>query len=198
MKPHTSLFLAGALLVGSVDVHAATSYVGTWQNSTFGASGAATFVLDFVNDDWTAIIDLDGNVFGGLDPAPLELGGTFSGFGSSDFSVDDHPTYGDVSGSISGGTLVSASLVDLPNPAIAGVEISGCVGGGSLECVNGEISLSYVVTFNTGFGLPESAEGVIVATPVVVPVPAAAWLLGVPLAMVMRRQRQGASVGGTR
>lgn len=81
--------------------------------------------------------------------------------------------------------------MDLPNLAIAGVEISGCVGGGSLDCANGEISLSCVVTFSAGFGLPESAEGVIVATPVVVPIPAAAWLPGVPLAMVLRRRGAG-------
>lgn len=184
MRRSVSVALAGALF--STGANAATIYAGTWQNTTFSSSGAATFVLDFVNDDWNALIDLDGSVFGGLDPDPLELGGTFSGFGSSSFSAEDHPTYGDVSGSISGGTLVSALLENLPNPGIASVEINGCVGGGSLACADGSINLSYTVFFSGGFG---SAEGIITATPVTVPVPAAAWLFATGLGLMLGRPR---------
>jgi len=190
MKQLGAIVLGGGLLLAGHTAPAATTYVGSWNNITFNSTGAATIILDIKGDDWSASIDLDGNVFGGTDPEPVTLSGTFSGFGSSAFSVDDHPIYGDISGSISGGVLVSASLTGIPNPAIAEVNVAGCIGNTGTACLGGGIELAYEVLFADGLGLPLSAEGTLVASPVVIPLPATAPLLMAPLLLLGRFARR--------
>ncbi|MGD9604077.1 MAG: hypothetical protein AB7V59_19860 [Gammaproteobacteria bacterium] len=186
MRQLTALTFIGALALASHTAAAATTYVGTWNNLTFGSSGGVTILLDLAGDDWSASIDLDGFVFGGPDPGPILLSGTFGGFGSSAFNVEDHPQYGDVSGSISGGVLVSALFTNLPDPRITEVNVSGCIGPTGTACLGGDIELTYEVLFADLPGLPDFAEGTLVASPVVVPLPATALLLTAPL-LVLRR-----------
>lgn len=188
MNAQAGYLLFAVFGLAAFDAGAATTYVGSWHNTTFGSSGDATIVIDRVGDDWTASIDLDGNVLGGADPAAVLVSGTFSPTGSSVFAIDDHPAYGDISGSISGGVLVEASMTDLPNALITGVEVSGCIGNTGIACLAGGIELDYQVFFASGFGLPPFAEGTITASPVVVPLPAMAPLFALALVSLPRRR----------
>lgn len=53
------------------DVLAGT-WEGQWNNLTFGSVGAITFTLEpRPNGSWDVTSDIDGNVFGGPDPAPV-------------------------------------------------------------------------------------------------------------------------------
>lgn len=55
------------------------AWSGDWENTTFSSTGAASLTLDVDTEAATvdASLDLDGNVFGGLDPDPLEFDGTY-------------------------------------------------------------------------------------------------------------------------
>jgi hypothetical protein len=57
-----------------------TSFTGTWNNTTFGSTGAskASFTVDESAKTMTMKLDLDGNVFGGVNPAEETFQGTYT------------------------------------------------------------------------------------------------------------------------
>lgn len=187
MRTHISrAIMAFILLFGAplTPVFAATTYVGGWMNTTFGSSGAATIVIDISGTSLTVTVDLDGPVFGGTDPTPLVLSGTFDPVTGGTMSFMDHPTYGDVSATMSPAGFVSGSALDVPDPFIDHATFMGPVGPTGLI-------IDYVVFFTGPIfpGGPSAATGFISAT--AVPIPAALPLLGSALLLgmgVLRRR----------
>lgn len=126
-------------------VHAASlDYEGSWNNTTFGTSGAAYANVTTTLPAVQVTLDLDGSVFGGLDPSALVLNGVVSPDSSIAFTaVVGHPTYGDVAASVNALRILNATATSLPNPGIASVAIGGQTSPTAMD-------LQYTVTFVTG------------------------------------------------
>ena len=116
---------------------------GEWRNITFGSSGAvsATFVAE---EDGAAAftIDLDGFVFGALDPEPMIYSGSFSSEGAV-FDIPADPLFGDltISVTVDGEISIVGDLV--PMEGIAQISAAGTI-------TSEEMHLDYTVTFSTG------------------------------------------------
>ena len=56
------------------------NWSGQWNNTTFGSTGSTTMTLtsDATNMTAQMILDMNGNVLGGADPAPMTLDGTYT------------------------------------------------------------------------------------------------------------------------
>ncbi len=149
-------------------------YSGGWQNTTFGSTGDASFLVQLDGSDLTVTVDLNGNVFGGADPDPLVLTGVLDEEGTM-LSAAGHPTYGDVSLNVGAGGAISGAATSIPDAFITETGFTGTID-------ETELNLDYTVSFTQG----TPAEGVIQA---VIPEPgvAALWAAGVPL--MLRRGR---------
>jgi hypothetical protein len=124
---------------------------GTWFNNTFGSTDSAflAITIDQGASTLEAVLDLDGNVFGGTDPDPVTLTGTYDNNGFS--AVGTSPTYGDMflSGDANGN--ISGRMPNVPNPGIDSTTLSGTY-------TETKIDLTYLVYFTAGGG---TADGVI-------------------------------------
>jgi hypothetical protein len=58
---------------------AAGNWTGNWNNVTYGSTGSSTasVTVDSANNKATFVLDLNGNVFGGTDPAAETFTGTY-------------------------------------------------------------------------------------------------------------------------
>jgi hypothetical protein len=123
---------------------------GTWFNNTFGSTDSAflSVTIDQGMSTLEAVLDLDGNVFGGTDPDPVTLTGTYDNNGFS--ATGNSPTYGDMSlnGDASGN--MTGRMPNVPNPGIDSTTLSGTY-------TETNIDLTYLVYFAAG----GTADGVI-------------------------------------
>lgn len=159
MKRHIVLFAAIGLIIspatsiaqGVNPLDFVGDWQGRWENLTFGSKDSAslTVTADTMLGTLEAVLDLDGPVFGGSDPAPITLTGTYDAAG---FSVSgSQAPYGDLS--ISGDTsgVMSGRAVNLPNPGIDSVTLLG-------NYTEDVINLTYIVYFAFGGG---TANGIL-------------------------------------
>jgi hypothetical protein len=174
----TAVGLAAATPAQAVIQDIAGTYTGTWNNTTFGSSGAAEVQIAFAGSDATFQVDMGGSAFGLSDPPPVSFGGTVV---AGDLQVDASGTvpYGHVQGTIDGDTgAVDFLLTMTSRPDILSVDVTGTVAGGTMD-------LDYTVDI-MGFGM---ASGTLVAT---LPEPGAASALaacgGVLAALARRRE----------
>jgi hypothetical protein len=123
---------------------------GTWFNNTFGSTDSSFLSATFDRGAGTleAILDLEGNVFGGSDPDPVTLTGTYSSNGFS--ATGNSPTYGDMILSGDGSGNMMGRMPNVPNPGIDSTTLSGTFNSTNID-------LTYIVYF-TGGG---TADGVI-------------------------------------
>jgi hypothetical protein len=123
---------------------------GTWFNNTFGSTDSAFLSVTIHQGTSTleAVLDLDGNVFGGTDPDPVTLTGGYDNNGFS--ATGTSPTYGDMflSGDANGN--MSGRMPNVPNPGIDSTTLSGTY-------TETNIDLTYIVYFSAG----GTADGVI-------------------------------------
>jgi hypothetical protein len=154
----------------------AGTYTGSWSNTTFSSTGAARLEIGIAGGSITARVDMDGFVFGFLDPGEVVLVGSIVG-GNAVFDVNDAPTYGDVTGTIQGANgSASFELNDIPSVMIDRITATGSIAGGVVD-------LDYVVEFPVG----ADASGTLAAT---LPEPGAAGsLAAVLLAGLAQRRR---------
>ncbi len=165
---------------------------GRWDNTTFGTTGGLRLEAT-INPDLSAgmVLDLDGPVFGGFDPAPVSLDGeidlssmTFSAMGG-DAVFGPIFTLADLNAGTFGGFL--SAIPDLYGPGNDGLATFS----GVFDLGTGTLAGNYEI-FQPVSGMPPAvfAEGTFTAT--VVPVPAAFWLMlsGVTaMGAAMRRRR---------
>lgn len=156
-------------------------YEGSWNNATFGSSGPARFEITTAGNSFSVTMDLDGNVFGGADPDPVTVSGMLDLSGNGVFNLDDHELFGDVVGSISGGTVIEATATNIPVFGFVSASLTGTISPT-------EIALEYDIEF-VPFFVPNMASGTIAAQ--LVPVPAALplFMSGLGLAALSRRKR---------
>lgn len=129
----------------------AGNWTGRWENLTFGSKDSAslTVTIDTTLRTLSAVLDLDGNVFGGSDPPPITLNGVYDDEGFS--ASGSQAPYGDMT--LSGDTAgnLAGSAVNVPNAGIDSVSMSGTYDAAVL-------ALNYVVHFAFGGG---TANGII-------------------------------------
>ncbi len=91
----------------------AGEWEGMWVNNTFSSSGAATLIIEVdPSGVATLTLDLDGFVFGMLDPDPITYTANFGG-GRIDFDVSGDPVFGDflATGLADGTVSIEAELI---------------------------------------------------------------------------------------
>jgi len=136
----------------AVDTEAAAgTYAGTWTNTTFGSTGAATATVAFNGDMVSVTIDLDGGVFGEADPEAFTFEGAFTADGASISGTSD--LLGAFTFTIDAAGSFAIDAPEVPSERIGAFNAAGVFGGGSL-------SGTYSVTFPEGGG----AEGTFEAT----------------------------------
>lgn len=177
----SALLLISLLSVLSVAPRAyaqAGLYTGSWTNTTFGSTGAADAEVIISPPNVSFMLDLDGFVFGESDPTPLTLSGLLNPDGTVSFTpVMGHPTYGDVTGSVTAAGVITATGANVPSPNIDHVSLSGQLSPGAID-------INYAVHFEAA-GVPP-ALGFIDLNLIPEPVSASLLLLA-PL--MLRRRR---------
>ena len=116
---------------------------GEWHNTTFGSTGAARASTTAEPDgSATFTVDLDGFVFGALDPNPMTYIGTYTADGVT-FEAPGDPLFGDLTIIVTrdGEITIQGELV--PIEGIASLFASGTI-------TADEVSLSYTVAFAGG------------------------------------------------
>lgn len=129
----------------------AGAHSGSWTNTTFGSQGNITIDLT-VNPDGTAqmTLDVDGIVFGLLDPDPLVIGGTYDARAITFTGESD--LFGPFTMRV--GTDNSISM---DAPSVAAVGIDRLEVRGTIDEASGLLEATYTVYF-TGGG---EAQGII-------------------------------------
>ena len=121
----------------------AGNWTGSWVNNTFATVGAASLSVS-VNtaaQTFQFTLALAGNVFGAGTPPPQTLSGTYTGAGAT--IVGHSALFGDVTMSIGSNGAVSGQAINVPNANISRIDFVGTATAQT-------ISLTYVITFNTG------------------------------------------------
>ena len=121
---------------------------GDWSNTTFGSTGTVTLTIT-VNDDGTAdfSLDVDGNVFGGVDPPALTFSGTYDADGAH-IAVTGDALFGDVTIDATADGAFTLEATNIPAPGIAGFSSEG-------TATPDGVDMTYTVTFDDG----TTAEG---------------------------------------
>tara|TARA_R110000782_G_scaffold54637_1_gene115423 strand:- start:2209 stop:2760 length:552 start_codon:yes stop_codon:yes gene_type:complete len=123
--------LAGAAGAQSFDFGL---YTGQWDNLTFSSSGPVTMLIEDLGAGMVQMtIDVDGNVFGFVDPPPGVVTGTVV---ADVFTLDPvigDPTFGDISGSIDAAGVASFEMLNAAGGSFSSVTISGTAIGGVFD-----------------------------------------------------------------
>lgn len=106
---------------------------GTWTNTTFGSTGdvTANVTFDQATNVATVVFDINGNVYGGADPAPETFVLDMTGFIANGTAVLTFTSavYGDVSATLTFYTdntgIFSGTTTNVPNPAVTDASFSG-------------------------------------------------------------------------
>lgn len=129
-------------------------YEGSWFNDTFSSTGAARIRIEVAGDTGTLGVDLDGPVFGGLDPPEVTFTGTV---GSQALSKQDDSLFGDVS--CTGNPSAFACTANMINDFV----LSGTLDGGiASDVLDSDYSLTLLGS--------QMAAGRVIATKVPEPV----------------------------
>ena len=121
------------------------NWSGQWNNTTFGSTGSTTMTLtsDATNMTAQMILDMNGNVLGGADPAPMTLDGTYT---DTEFTVSaTTDLFGEFTLSVDNMGVLTGAGINVPNTSIDKVDLSGTATPTS-------ITINYVVTFSADAG----------------------------------------------
>lgn len=109
-------------------------YTGQWDNLTFSSSGPATMLIEDLGGGVVQMtIDVDGNVFGFVDPPPGVVTGTVV---ADVFTLDPvlgDPTFGDISGTIDAAGQADFELINAAGGSFSSVMITGTAIGGVFD-----------------------------------------------------------------
>lgn len=149
-------------------------YVGAWTNQTFGSTGKAVININWSGTNAALVFDMDGFVFGQVDPPVISMPGTVQG---NTIVIDNQGVgiFGDIKGLVDAdaGTLTS-TLTNVPGGYILDVTVTGTI-------TNDVISLGYTVDFNQPPSATNPAHGVMQAALV-------------PAIAITQSERQGSSL----
>lgn len=131
-------------------------YVGAWTNLTFGSTGKAVIIIQITGTNATLTFDMDGQVFGYVNPPVISMPGTVQG---NTILIDNQGVgiFGDIKGSIDGTTgAFQTTLTNVPGGFIQDVTNTGTI-------TNGSIHVNYTVDFPGAPSSTNPAHGVMVA-----------------------------------
>jgi hypothetical protein len=103
---------------GSASFNAATYlgvWSGTWNNTTFGSSGAVSVTVTQTGDTYALQFDMDGNVFGGSNPALESFSASVSAVNASLVSLSSS-VYGTLTGTLAANGTLTGSGSAIPGP----------------------------------------------------------------------------------
>lgn len=174
---------SGALALALADLGG--HYEGGWLNQTFGSTGAASIDITIAGSDVSVVFDMDGFVFGQIDPPAIAMAGTIAGDVMS-FASTGLGLFGDVAGSIQGSDGSLVFLLDtIPGEFISKVDVEGSIAPDELG--NLVIAVAYLVEFPGPPGPFNPAAGVLAVTrETVIPEPGTATLLALGLGVLAR------------
>lgn len=117
-------------------------WTGTWKNLTFGSTGTIEADVE-VNPDGTGqvVADIDGMVFGIIDPGPKTFPATYNNKGGLIELTDD--LFGKVQVSVDKDGNLQGHGLSVPAPGVDSVTVGGKVTAESAE-------LTYIVNFTGG------------------------------------------------
>jgi len=121
------------------------NWTGQWNNITFGSTGSTTMTLtsDVTNMTAQMILDMNGNVLGGADPAPMTLDGTYT---DTEFTVSaTTDLFGEFTLSVDNLGVLTGQGINIPNTFIDRVDFSG-------NALPNLITINYIVTFTPDAG----------------------------------------------
>ncbi|MEO5916348.1 MAG: hypothetical protein ABIS50_19080 [Luteolibacter sp.] len=101
----------------------ASLYEGSWKNKTFGSTGALTIDLTIKNSRASGSFDLDGPVFGGLNPPAIPFDFPVKANGSGKIKVNG-TIMGDFNGTIDEDGNFSVTITNIPG-ALTEARING-------------------------------------------------------------------------
>lgn len=162
------------------------TYVGSWNNTTFGSSGSLSFSYEIAGTDVTAVMDLGGFVFGGPPPGPKTLSGTIDPDGNVTFGLTGDDVFGNIAGTFLATGELTVNMTDVP-----GFVRDAVVVGALLD--PSHFAGQYRVEFETPTPEPERIEGVDYALgtveATVIPEPGTGALLGLGWLLLLARRR---------
>lgn len=89
------------------------TWTGTWTNTTFSSTGAVTVTVTENMGVFTLMFDMDGNVFGGSNPAAETFTATID-TNRATLNAVTSTTYGSLTGTLNGNGTLSASGTAIP------------------------------------------------------------------------------------
>ncbi len=121
------------------------NWSGVWHNLTFSSEDSAFLYVTIDTTQMTvvAVLDLNGNVFGGTDPDSVVMTGSYTSNGFTSAGTGD--PYGPISISGNASGMLTGLCPNVPNPGIDSVRFSG-----SYDDM--DIVTSYIVYFAGGSG----------------------------------------------
>lgn len=120
LKKH--LFLAALFLL--TPLAGAATYQGSWENETFGSSGALTIDLTVTATKVSGSFNLDGSVFGGGDPASIAFSTTLDINGSGKFKTLG-TAIGDVTGTFLSDGSLTITITNIPGGFLSKTKFTG-------------------------------------------------------------------------
>ena len=123
MKTSLRLFIVPALLCFA-SLGNASTYTGFWKNKTFGSTGDLTINLTITKAKVSGSFDLDGPVFGGLNPPAIPFNVPLKTDGSGSFNVKG-TVLGDVKGSFKSNGDLSFTITHIPGGFLTEARFNG-------------------------------------------------------------------------
>ncbi len=119
------------------------NWTGGWVNNTFGTSGSATmsYNVDTVAETFQITMDLNGQVFGLIDPPAQTFNSTYSPTGPTNIAI---PTpFGTLNSTFTQAGQITGSITGVSVGGITRMDFTG-------TATPAAITVNYTVTFNTG------------------------------------------------
>ncbi len=122
----------------------AGNWSGTWRNTTFGSTGGMTMTMsvDTIAQTLQIVLDVNGNVFGAGDPAPITFNGPYSTTNGLSISQSTS-SFGTVTLNVTPSGQITGSATGIPGGAITRFDFTGTV-------TPTTINVTYTVTFVGG------------------------------------------------
>ena len=118
------------------------AWTGTWKNTTFSTQGAETMnvTVDTVAQTMNIVLDLNGSVFGGSDPAAETFSTTYTLTGAT--FTKTSPVFGNITLTITPAGTLTGSATNVPGVGISRVDFSGTI-------TPALITVNYTITFTS-------------------------------------------------
>ncbi len=138
----------GAFVAMSLDTSLSVTFSGTWNNTTFGSSGAASLVIsgDTYTQQYTSTSTLGGNVFGSAAPPAEHVSGVFTLAGGT--FAESSAFFGNSSTTVTPDGRITGALSDIPSPSVSRTTFTGTIVPPSLQAQT--ITIDSTIFFRAG------------------------------------------------